>query len=171
MAFKATNLRLFSVVPLTATLSSCTTASSSADDQQDKIFTVSQRLRKGFAFSELKAGKPRADKMELYRPREHYGRFGRDGYPVARVASVEIDAGKDDVMAAWLDVERRQGWDPNVHRIVVHPSPSSGPITHVYATSPLPYLVVPRDYCTYTYHSSGALIGVDDFTASGTSAE
>jgi len=162
MARKAANLRLFAV-PLAAALLS--PSASSADDQQDKIFATSQRLRKGFAFAELKAGKPRADKVECYRPKEYYGRFGRDGYPVARVVSVEIDAGKDAVMAAWMDAERRRGWDPNVHRIVVRPSPD-GPVTQTYARSPLPYLVPARDYCTRTYHSSGALIGVDDFTAS-----
>jgi len=162
MAYKAANLRLFAV-PLAAAL--LPPSASFADDQQDKIFATSQRLRKGFKFAELKAGKPRVDKVECYRPKEHYGRFGRDGYPVARVVSVEIDAGKDAVMAAWMDAERRQGWDPNVHRIVVRPSPD-GPVTQTYARSPLPYLVPARDYCTRTYHSSGALIGVDDFTAS-----
>ena len=136
---------------------------------EQRLFNVSQRLRKGLAFNELKANKPRPDKLELYRPKENFGKFARDGYPIARVASMEIPCGYQEIIEMWVETETRHMWDstvvPKVNR-TVDIGDGNGPINHIYEKSVSPVLLIPpRDYVYRQHRSSGGLVGVENFTA------
>ena len=139
---------------------------------EQRLFEVSQRLRKGLAFNELKSNKPsppRPDKLELYRPKEHFGKFARDGYPIARVASLEIPCGYQEIIDTWVKTETRHMWDstvvPKVNR-TVDIGDGNGQVNHVYEKSVAPILLIPpRDYVYRQHRSSGGLVGVENFTA------
>ena len=146
------------------------TQSDSKTTPEQSLFDVSQRLRKGLAFNELKANKPpRSDKLELYRPKDNFGKFARDGYPIARVASMEIPSGYQEIIDCWVNTETRHMWDstvqPKVNR-TVDIGDGNGPINHVYEKSVSPILLIPpRDYVYRQHRSSGGLVGVENFTA------
>lgn len=142
-----------------------------SNDRDDRLstglFDVGNRLKPGFKIDQLKStGKK--DGLETFRPTSYFGRLTRDGLPIARVARCEIASDLDSIIAAWMDVQKREGWDqsliPKTSRIATDATGTNA--IQVFEKSVLPWsFILGRDFVYRMHRSGGAIIGIDNYTA------
>ena len=140
---------------------------SSSTEIAESSIAVGNRLKQGFKLDQLKSTGSKHG-LQTYRPSSHFGRFTRNGFPIARVARCEIASDVDTIIAAWTDAQKREEWDqaliPKTSRIVNLSDTTNA--VQVFEKSVLPWsLVLGRDYVYRMHRSGGAIVGIDNYTA------
>ena len=88
-------------------------------ERGEEVLNVSQRLKAGLKVQDLKGiSKTNDGGVQVYVPKTNFGKFGRDAFSVARVATADIQCNYKDIISLWLDQSQRQKWDSSCTEVI-----------------------------------------------------
>ena len=141
----------------------CDDKKKTEDEAQNRFYTFVKNIKEGInSLDSYRSQKPETDGLQMFSPKKYFGKFSRNGYPIARIGIIDIDTNYENIISAWCDHSKRKFWDQQIY--------SYGPITSLKNTfqvfeKPVSVMIPPRDFVFQIHKSSGAVVGINDYTA------
>lgn len=143
------------ILPIVLTSSSSSLYKAECErDRGELVLATAQRLKQGLKFDDLRLSHTTTDGIQVYTPKGNFGRFGKDGLTVARVAASDIRCNYKEIITLWQDQIKRNDWDTSCASVI--PIKASEHISTEFKTPQLSHfveksalgiaLIPPRDY-------------------------
>ena len=139
-------------------------------DENAKAYAITQRLRSGLdaRSTRVRPGSDRAAdqsiKVSTMFTKEAGYLFSKDGLPIARIATAEIDGDIDAVADLFKDSKGRKSWDKTASDAYSTVSKDDG-ISYHYLRGRAGWVAPARDFVYTTVELPAAVVGINDIRA------
>jgi hypothetical protein len=122
------------------------------------VLQVARRLKSGLDENKLTYLYTTKSGIKVSYPSDNLGKFTPDGYPIARVGVVEIDAHVDKVAQLWADQGNRREWDNTLADCQSIVLPDTNQVLTYLSRKSISWFAPGRNFVIQVVKSPGALL-------------